>query len=159
MANKIKPNIKKPHHFLATFGGIGLIPFAPGTFGSLASVLLGYGIFELTHSRWLLLVLCIGFFFTGIKSAQSTSDDLKRHDAGAIVIDEVAAEFLILACLPSYKITYFILTFVVFRIFDIIKPYPISYLDTRIRNGFGIMIDDIGAAIFSIVVIYLIYFI
>lgn len=71
--------------------------------------------------------------------------------------DEIVAIFFIFSFLPEYHWLYYVLTFIIFRFFDIVKPYPIRYFDERLQGGFGIMFDDILAAIYSVLTLYLIY--
>lgn len=99
------------------------------------------------------------FFYFWLLSLPKTSNDLDVHDDGRIVWDEIVAIFLMFAFLPEYNWFTYILTFISFRIFDILKPYPIRYFDEKLESGLGIMVDDILAAIFALISLYIIYWI
>lgn len=140
--------LSHPAH-LVSFGlGSGLAPFAPGTFGTLAAwaafVLLAP---RLTDTLW---PAVIGIAFAlGAIAAQHTGRVLGKPDHGAIVIDEVVAFWLVLWMLPR-DIGTQALAFFAFRLFDIVKPPPIRAIDRRIKNGVGVMIDDLLAAVYTL---------
>lgn len=154
-----KPNLKNPLHFIAFGFGSGLIQPAPGTWGSLAGLTLSLFFWYLFSSPLFFLFLTLISFILGCYCCEKVSQDLQQHDDGRIVIDEIVAIFLIFAFLPEYHWLYFMLAFVLFRFFDILKPFPIRYFDHKIENGFGIMFDDILAALYSLLTLYLIHFI
>lgn len=154
-----KINLKNPVYFLAVGFGSGLLKPAPGTWGTLAGLLLSIVLWHITQSSLFFIILTIISFVFGCYLCQKTSDDLGVHDDGRIVWDEIVAIFLMFAFLPKYSALYYILTFISFRIFDILKPYPIRYFDEKLESGLGIMIDDIIAAIFALFSLYLIYWI
>ena len=99
---------------------------------------------------FILTALC---FFLGIWLCERTSHDMGVHDHGSIVWDEIVAVFLVLLAVPRVSLFWCTIAFVTFRLFDILKPYPIRYFDEKLTNGFGIMVDDILAAGYSILVI------
>lgn len=144
-----------PWHFIALGGGSGLPRFAPGTWGTLA----GWALFVLldplmTDLGWLGLIMAALYF--GAWSAQRTGAALGRPDAGHIVIDEIAAFWIVLVMLPDnpeLKGLQHMIAFALFRFFDIVKPPPIRWLDARFKNGFGVMLDDGVAALFTLLVI------
>lgn len=149
------PNPKHPVHFLAAGFGSGLMPFAPGTFGTLAALplwwLLAYCLPLWGYAVATLLVIAVGPYLCG-----KTSRDMGVHDHGSIVWDEFAGLLIALIALPlSWQTA--VLGFVLFRIFDILKPWPISWLDKRVQGGTGIMIDDIVAGVFAAVLLQLLY--
>lgn len=152
-------NLKNPIHFLAVGFGSGLIKPAPGTWGSLVGLLLAIFLWNLTASPLFFIVLSSISFILGCYICEKTSQDLGMHDDGRIVWDEIVAIFCLFICLPEYNWIYYILTFLFFRLFDIIKPYPIRYFDQQLKGGLGIMFDDILAAIYSLISLYLIYWI
>lgn len=149
--------MKKLTHFLAFGFGSGLLKPAPGTWGSLVGLIFSY-------ICWLIMppvifgLMTLAMFLAGGSICGKTSKDLNVHDDGRIVWDEIVAIFFIVLFLPEYSLLYYLLTFVLFRFFDILKPFPIRYFDAKLETGFGIMFDDILAAIYSIIIIYLIYF-
>lgn len=151
------PNLKNPIHFIALGFGSGLIKPAPGTWGTLMGLAVAIFLWQLTACQTLFIVLTLVGFISGCYICQKTSDDLGVHDDGRIVWDEMVAIFMIFAILPEYSWLYYLLTFVVFRFFDILKPYPIRFFDQKLTSGLGIMFDDILAALYSILTLYLIY--
>ena len=139
---------------LATFFGVGLIPFAPGTFGSLAAIPFAWVIISITNHH-ILLIVNIFLFILGVYAASIYSNKLKLKDPSSIVIDEVVGICLVLSFIPK-NIYLFVLAFIIFRFFDIFKPWPIYIADKKIHGGFGIMIDDIIAAIYTLLLVKII---
>jgi len=145
------PNLKNPHHFIATLGGIGLFPIAPGTVGSI----FGWIIFIVLSHYIEMIFATIFIVFLSIYVSNVASKDLVNKDHKSIVIDELAGIWL--AMIPviyiassQYERTlYAVLTLIFFRLFDILKPYPISYVDKNFKDGFGIVLDDLIAGIFA----------
>lgn len=154
-----KINLKNPVHFLAIGFGSGLLKPAPGTWGTLAGLMLSILLWNITQSNLFFIFLTVISFILGCYLCQKTSNDLGVHDDGRIVWDEIVAIFLMFAFLPEYNWFAYILTFISFRIFDILKPYPIRYFDEKLESGLGIMVDDILAAIFALISLYIIYWI
>ena len=144
--------LRNPIHFLALGFGSGLLHPAPGTWGSLVGVVLGALLLPWLGAKmfFILTALC---FFLGIWLCERTSHDMGVHDHGSIVWDEIVAVFLVLLVVPEVSLFWCAVAFVTFRLFDILKPYPIRYFDEKLTNGFGIMVDDILAAGYSILVI------
>jgi phosphatidylglycerophosphatase A len=137
-----------------SFGfGAGLLKPAPGTWGSLMglALFLGLKMADLVSSNALIwLGICFCLFVVGVWCCSKTGQALGVSDHGAIVWDEIVALFLVCYAVRDSALGY-ALGFVLFRIFDIIKPQPIAWLDARVKGGFGVMIDDILAAVFAIV--------
>lgn len=154
-----KINLKNPVHFLAIGFGSGLLKPAPGTWGTLAGLILSILLWNIIQSNLFFIFLTVISFIFGCYLCQKTSNDLGVHDDGRIVWDEIVAIFLMFAFLPEYNWFTYILTFISFRIFDILKPYPIRYFDEKLESGLGIMVDDILAAIFALISLHLIYWI
>ena len=130
---------------MLAFGfGSGLSPKAPGTMGTLAAIPLWWLLAQLPLSTYLVVVLIAAV--AGIVICGRAADRLGVHDHGGIVWDEFVGFWIAMAALP---ITWqsLILGFVLFRLFDILKPWPISWLDRRVSGGFGIMIDDVIAGL------------
>jgi phosphatidylglycerophosphatase A len=144
--------LRNPIHFLALGFGSGLLHPAPGTWGSLVGVIVGVLLLPWLGAKtfFILTALC---FFLGIWLCERTSHDMGVHDHGSIVWDEIVAVFLVLLAVPQVSLFWCAVAFVTFRLFDILKPYPIRYFDEKLTNGFGIMVDDILAAGYSILVI------
>jgi phosphatidylglycerophosphatase A len=148
------PNLRKPTHLLATWFGIGLLRPAPGTWGSLAAVLLW---FFLPHAHtWMWLILPLFILLSWYVCAEVNKDS-DSDDHSSIVIDEVAGILVALAFVPDTAIAYFG-AFSLFRLFDIWKPWPISWVDKNIKGGFGILLDDLIAGFFAGVILYTLFF-
>ena len=139
--------------FIATGCFIGKIPFAPGTFGSLAGILLCF-IFSKTSELAAIFYLVVFIIFS-IWIANDTEKILNKKDPGSIVIDEIAGMAVTLIGLP-FNIFYVATGFIVFRILDISKPFPIRYIEKRIPGGAGIVLDDVAAGIIANVILRMI---
>ena len=145
-------NLKKWYQFLALGFGSGLARKAPGTFGTLAAVPLVALL--LWAGNAYLLVFVISGALLGIYICDRTAKDIGVHDHGAIVWDEIIGYGITMLWLPLHWQT-LLLGFVLFRLFDIVKPWPISWLDKKVHGGVGIMLDDIVAGIFALVALQL----
>ncbi|MES2626476.1 MAG: phosphatidylglycerophosphatase A [Pseudomonadota bacterium] len=137
---------RNPVHFLAFGLGSGAAPFAPGTFGTLAAVPLYLLLAQLPMS-WYLLMLIVAFGI-GIYLCERTAKDLGVHDHGGIVWDEFVGYWITMVAAPP-QWWWLVIGFVLFRFFDILKPFPISWLDKHIHGGLGIMLDDAVAGTFA----------
>ncbi|MDP8052274.1 phosphatidylglycerophosphatase A [Pasteurella atlantica] len=156
----MKPiNLKNPIHLFAFGFGSGLIKPAPGTWGTLVGMIFAILLWNLTASPLFFMILTVISFILGCYICEKTSQDLGIHDDGRIVWDEIVAIFLIFAFLPQYDYIFYGLTFIVFRFFDIVKPYPIKQFDQTLKGGLGIMVDDILAAVYSLVTLYILHFV
>lgn len=142
--------MRRVSFWVATFGGVGLTPFAPGTFGSLASLLI-WGPLAYYNVSWLLrLAIVAAIFAIGLWSCTFSSMYFSEEDPQAIVIDEVAGQGLALIfCPPSVLLV--VLGFIYFRIFDIKKPWPVSWADKSLGGPMGIMLDDIFAGLYALI--------
>jgi phosphatidylglycerophosphatase A len=155
------PNLKDPFHFAATLGGIGMVPIAPGTFGSITAWII---FVYLSHfiSMINMLILTILFFILSIWICSEASKDLENKDHKSIVIDELVGMWiallpvLIIANSQYERTVYALAALILFRFFDILKPFPISYFDKNYKNGFGIVIDDVISGLIAIIPSYLI---
>ncbi|MEX2367357.1 MAG: phosphatidylglycerophosphatase A [Pseudohongiellaceae bacterium] len=135
-----------PVHFLAFGLGSGAAPWAPGTFGTLAAVVLYLPLSRLSLEIYLLmLVLTFGI---GIYLCEQTSRDLGEHDHGGIVWDEFVGFWITMLAAPPGWL-WILLGFVLFRFFDIVKPFPIGIIDRRLGGGLGIMLDDALAGAYA----------
>jgi phosphatidylglycerophosphatase A len=138
---------------LLAFGfGSGLSPKAPGTFGTLAAIPLWWLMVQLPLSSYLLIVLLAAL--AGIVICGRAAQQLGVHDHGGIVWDEFVGFWIAMTALPATWQS-LVFGFVLFRLFDIAKPWPISWLDKKVSGGFGIMIDDIIAGFGAAAVIAL----
>lgn len=133
--------------------GSGLIKKAPGTWGTLLGWLLWLVIsFVIPNDIIQATVIFLGFAF-GIYVCQRVTNDMGVMDYGGIVWDEIIAFWLVLFVMSPLTLVWQLGAFVIFRFFDIVKPWPISFFDERFKNGFGVMWDDIVAAIYTLFVI------
>jgi len=139
--------------FIATGCFIGKIPFAPGTFGSLAGILLCFILSKASEQAAILYIII--FIVFSILIANDAEKILKKKDPGSIVIDEIAGMAVTLSGLP-FNIFYIASGFIIFRILDIAKPFPIRYIEKRISGGAGIVLDDIAAGIIANVILRMI---
>lgn len=149
-------NLKDPWQLLAVGLGSGLAPVAPGTFGSLAALPL---CMLLVYCPWhVVLVVVLLTFVLGLKAASAAEKVLGMHDNSAVVIDEFAGMFVAVMFYPPVWY-YALLAFVLFRIFDIFKPFPVFVADRRVGGALGVMLDDILAGIYALLAAQLIFFV
>lgn len=150
----IKPDFKflfaHPAHFLALGFGSGLPPKAPGTFGTIAGLPLFYLI--AAYSLSVQLTIITGLFIIGIYFCDVAGKALGVSDHGSIVWDEIVAMMLVLTITPN-QWQWWLVAFGLFRLFDIWKPFPIRQCDAKLKGGFGVMFDDILAAIYAMIVL------
>lgn len=146
--NLNKLSLKNPYHLLALGFGSGLAPKAPGTVGSFAAI--PFCIILLYAPVYLQILIILLSFIVGVIVCNQTEKDMGEHDNSAIVIDEFVGMFISVIAFPQIWYIVFI-AYVFFRIFDVLKPYPISYLDKKIAGGIGIMLDDVLAGIYALI--------
>lgn len=140
-----------PAHFLALGFGSGLAPKAPGTFGTLAGWLL-YPLLRPLFSDWAFLAFLALGVVVGSFAIEVTGRKLGEIDHGGIVWDEIVAIWLVLFFTPAGWM-WQVGAFALFRFFDIVKPPPVRQCDAKLKNGFGVMADDLLAAGYSLLVI------
>lgn len=138
-------------HFLAFGFGTGLAKKAPGTWGTLAGLVVMPLLYVLP--LWLGLVAIVLASVFGVWLCGRVADDLGVHDHGGIVWDEMVGIWITLFFLPNTW-QWWLLGFVLFRILDILKPWPISWLDRHVHGGLGIMLDDILAGVIAAALLY-----
>jgi len=147
-----KELIKRPVCFLGLGFGSGLAPFAPGTFGTLAAIPIYLLMQNLSLMVYLTLTLVA--FVVGIWICQQSANWLGKEDPSAVVWDEIVGYLVTMIAAPTGWL-WIVVGFVLFRIFDILKPWPISVADREIHGGLGIMVDDVLAGIFAAVILQL----
>lgn len=150
-----KLSLVNPIHFLALGFGSGLAAKAPGTFGTLAAIPV-YLLLSQLSLFWYITVIFLAFIL-GIYICGKTSNDMEVHDHGAIVWDEVVGYLVTMIAAPSGW-QWVIIGFVLFRLFDILKPWPIRVLDEKVHGGLGIIIDDVFAGFCGLICIQIMAF-
>jgi len=147
--------LRDPVHLLALGFGSGLSPVAPGTFGTLVAVPVAWGLMQLPllPAAAVVAVLVAG----GVWLCGESARRLDCHDHPGIVWDEIAAFALLSLALPAGWI-WLVPAFLMFRLFDIVKPWPIRDVDHRLHGGLGIMLDDLMAAVYAALAVRLIEF-
>ena len=159
-ANAMNPNLKfllsHPSHFFALGFGSGLSPKAPGTAGTLVAFPLFWLLtFAPDHTQFIMLAL---LFLIGIPLCTQAGNALGVSDHGSIVWDEIVAMMLVLQFTPVTPLGW-VIAFVLFRLFDIWKPFPIRQCDAKLKGGFGVMFDDLLAAIYAIICLEIIAYV
>ena len=151
--------MKKLAFFISTLGYCGYFPKAPGTFGSLVSIPIIFVVCYYFGFVGLFLATVISFFIALISVKKVLM--YTEHDPSFVVIDEFIGQsvtFLLIADKLNHfnGIIFYILGFILFRIFDVIKPFPVSYADKKINNAFGVILDDIFAGVYAAIILWLI---
>jgi phosphatidylglycerophosphatase A len=152
MSAKRAINWRNPAHLLAFGFGVGLAPRAPGTFGTLLAIPLVVLMQPLALPMYLGAAAVL--FGIGVVACDRAARDLKVHDDPAIVWDEVVGFLIAMAFAPDGWVA-MLAGFVLFRIVDILKPWPIGWADRRVGGGFGIMLDDAMAGVYAGLVLHL----
>lgn len=148
--SRSQPDWRNPVHLLAFGLGAGAAPKAPGTAGTLVAVPL----YLLVGGQplWAYLAITVAAFLAGIWICGRTADDLGTHDHPGIVWDEVVGFFVTMTAAPAGWAS-LVAGFALFRGFDILKPWPIHWLDARVGGGLGIMLDDLAAGLYALAVL------
>lgn len=139
--------LRDPAGWIATGFGSGLAPRAPGTVGTLAALLPWLALRELP--LWGYLVAVLAAFALGVWAAQQVIERLRIEDPGLVVWDEFVGLWIALIAVPDGW-AWVVIGFVLFRLFDIAKPWPVSWADTRLKGGFGAMFDDALAGLYAL---------
>ena len=142
-------NWRNPLHWLATGFGSGLSPFAPGTFGTLAAIPFYWLMTYLPLSVYIAVTVVAAV--AGIWICQSATKAIGQDDHGSIVWDEFVGFWITMIAAPK-GLFWLLAGFLIFRFFDIIKPWPIRWLDRYVKGGLGIMVDDVLAGLFGLLV-------
>ena len=159
--------MKKINVLISTFFGNGYISKIPGTFTSLSTLIILYILFEVFQFKnlnYILILFSITFFYS-FYAVMDSETEFENKDPRQIVIDEVlgqAMPLILIVYLSSKNLInipveiYYFLSFIFFRFFDIVKPFPVSYFDKQHKNFFGIIMDDIMAGLYTMLIIYLV---
>jgi len=152
----LRPDLKfvfaHPAHLIAFGFGTGLAPKAPGTVGTLLGLPLFWGVVAVAPDLPNQIILLIATFLLGIWACGRTGRALGVGDHGGMVWDEIVAFALVLLFTPTGWL-WIALAFALFRLFDILKPWPIRLADTHFKSGFGVMFDDLLAALYAIAIL------
>lgn len=138
--------------FIATGAGTGYLPRAPGTWGSILGVGLWFGLRHLGLPAYAGITFAL--FIVGTACAGSAEKIADRADPGIVVIDETVGQLIALAAAPHHPLAA-AAGFLLFRFFDILKPFPVGWLDRHIHGGLGIMLDDVVAGLYALLLLHL----
>ena len=150
-SNRLGLPLAHPVALIATGFGIGLLRPAPGTWASLAALPCGW-LIEVEYGPLGLLIAAAVAFVAGWWVSEIVAKASGILDPGFVVIDEIAAQLLVLAVAPL-DWRFYLAAFLLFRLFDIWKPFPVGWLDRTVKGGFGIMLDDVAAALYALILI------
>ncbi len=144
---------KNPWHFIAFGFGTGAIPIAPGTFGTLIAIPLYLFLTSYSQTTYIAMTAAITFF--SIWLCEKVSRETESHDHQGMCIDEIVG-YLVTMIHAPYGWQWMLLGFILFRIFDIWKPWPIRQLDQQVKGGLGMILDDVAAGVYSLLIIQLV---
>lgn len=146
--------LRNPLHLLSLGFGAGLSPYAPGTAGTIVSVPLYLLLSQLALIPYVTVI--IAGFALGVYLCHYTSQALGVHDHSGIVWDEFIGYWITMIAVPAVTWQWVLAGFVLFRFFDIVKPWPVKLADKRLKGGFGIMFDDVLAGLYALACMQLI---
>ena len=153
--SRLKLTFTHPLYFIALGFGSGLSRYAPGTAGTLAAIPV-FLLFE-PLGLWVQLVIIVASFIGGVFVCDWVANDMSIKDPGCIVWDEFVGVWISLLLLPP-GCWWILLAFLLFRFFDVLKPWPVSWLDRNLAGGLGIMADDVAAGIFALLSLQALHF-
>ena len=137
---------EKPSHFIAFGFGSGAVPFAPGTFGTLMAIPFYLAMQSLSHNWYLFLVIFITL--ASMWLCDKVTKEIKVHDHSGMCLDEIVGYLVTMYAAP-HGVIWIIVGFLLFRLFDIWKPWPIHLVDRYTPGGLGVMVDDLLAAVYA----------
>ncbi|MFQ5958146.1 MAG: phosphatidylglycerophosphatase A [Alphaproteobacteria bacterium] len=144
--------MSSPSTLLATWFGVGLIPWAPGSWASLTALPIAWYL-QLRFGPLAVAGAGVACFLVGWWAAAAVVRASGVADPSFVVIDEVAGQLLALALAPANPV-YYAVAFIGFRLFDILKPWPVSWADAAVKGGFGVMLDDVLAALYVAAILF-----
>lgn len=147
---------QNPWHFIAFGFGSGAIPIAPGTFGTLLAIPFYLALQQLPHTAYLITVILITLGSMWL--CGKVSREIATHDHQGMCLDEFVGFFVTMYAVPL-SLTWIIIGFLLFRLFDIWKPQPIRYLDEKMTGGVGMILDDVLAGVYSCLILHLLIWI
>lgn len=142
-------------HTIATGFGVGLAPVAPGTFGTLVGIPFFLLCKDLSGFHY--IIITCAMFMVGVWASEIRGVALGVHDHGSIVWDEVVGYMVTMSVMQQADWLWIVIGFCYFRLFDIWKPWPINWMDAKIKGGFGTMLDDLLAGIFAAIALLTTY--
>ena len=151
---RLREMLCDPRLLLAYGFGFGLAPKAPGTFGTLVGIPLVVLIMHLP-SLWAVAILSL-LFAVGVPICRRGSEHLETDDPGAVVWDEIVGYGVAVVAIP-FSLWAMVIAFMLFRMFDILKPWPIKWADSKVHGGLGIMLDDLLAGLLALGILHLIH--
>jgi len=134
---------------MALGAGVGLAPKAPGTFGTLLGIPI---LLLMPENLWAYALVLLALFVLGVWCCGKCAKNLQVHDHPGIVWDEIVGYLITMMAVPRSAL-WIVVGFALFRVFDILKPWPIGWIDRHIQGGLGIMLDDVLAAIFALIAV------
>ncbi len=143
---------EKPSHFIAFGFGSGAVPFAPGTFGTLMAIPFYLLMQPLPHLLYLFLLILITV--ASMWLCDKVSKEINAHDHSGMCLDEIVGYLVTMFSAPQ-GITWMVAGFLLFRLFDIWKPWPIRYVDEHVKGGTGMILDDVLAGVYSLILLRL----
>lgn len=148
--------MRKIAYFLSTLGPIGHLPKMPGTWGSAAAILAAPWLFMNleTPARSAILVLIL---VVGVWASSEAEKHLGRKDPGCVIIDELLGQWIAIVAFSSLEFWQLALAFVLFRLFDILKPWPVKTAENFFPGGVGVMLDDVVAGIYAAITMWAIF--
>ncbi|MEE9318236.1 MAG: phosphatidylglycerophosphatase A [Rhodospirillales bacterium] len=146
-SNPVTWNLRHPAQLIGTGFGVGLLPKAPGTWGSLAALPFAWLIVDAGGGA-ALAVAALAAFAAGMWASEVCLKISGDDDPKPVVIDEICGQWLVLVAVPN-DVFHYALGFALFRFFDILKPWPVSWADREIKGGLGVMLDDVLAAVYA----------
>lgn len=147
---------QKPSYFIAFGFGSGAVPFAPGTFGTLMAIPFYLAMQSLSHLMYLFLVVIITI--ASMWLCDKVTKEINVQDHSGMCLDEIVGYLVTMYAAP-HGFIWIALGFLLFRLFDIWKPWPISYIDKHVHGGIGIILDDVLAGIYSLIILQLLHWI
>jgi phosphatidylglycerophosphatase A len=140
--------------FLATGFGVGYSPIAPGTLGTLVAIPIYYFLSEIPSPLY--EITLVGFFFLSVWVSENAEVFFGRKDDPRIVIDEIMG-FLVTTLWVPKTLRFIIMGFFLFRFFDILKPFPIRFMEKKFKGGYGVVLDDVMAGVYANIVLHVLY--
>ncbi len=144
-----RPSLKRLDILFLSFLGSGYLPWAPGTWGTLATLPLLYGLGRFNPPYFLFIPFLVIITIISSFIAESVQKELKLHDPQWIVIDEFLGMSVAWLFIQTHNLLHLLILFILFRIFDIIKIWPASYFDKEVHHGAGTILDDVVSGIYA----------